>query len=118
MLEKIPDPLRRGGVAASAEAIGRLLQRALELNACKGITGREILRRDGNEQTAVDVHAVARELAHAVRHDAVCLRRGGDDLAAGTDAEREHAASLLCVAGELVRRGRKSGAARRLLILR
>ena len=38
----------------------------LEGNARKGIVRGEILGRDGDEKAAVDVHAVARELAHAV----------------------------------------------------
>ena len=118
MLEEIFDPLGGGGVIPAAKAIGRVLQLPLECDARKGIAGREILRCDRDEQSAVDVLAVARKFAHAVCHDALFLRRGGDDLAAGADAEREHAAPLFRVAGELVRRGWEAVAARRLLILR
>ena len=46
------------------------------------------------------------------------LCRSLETLAAGADAEREHAAPLFRVAGELVRRGWEAGRARRLLILR
>ena len=118
MLEKIFDPLGGGGVISTAKAIGRVLQLALELDAREGIAGREILRRNGDQKSAVDVLAVARKFAHAVCHDALFLRRSSDDLAAGADAEREHAAPLFRVAGELVRRGWEAVAARRLLILR
>ena len=118
MLEKILDPLGGGGVISAAKAIGRVLQLALKLDAREGIAGREILRRNGDQKSAVDVLAVARKFAHAVCHDALFLRRGGDDLAAGADAEREHAAPLFRVTGELVRRGWEAGRARRLLILR
>ncbi len=118
MGEEIFDPLGRGGVIPAAKAIGRVLQLALELDAREGIAGREILRRNGDQKSAVDILAVARKFAHAVCHDALFLRRGGDDLAAGADAEREHAASLFRVAGELVRRGWEAVSARRLLILR
>ena len=37
MLEKIFDPLGGGGVISAAEAIGRVLQLALELDAREGI---------------------------------------------------------------------------------
>ena len=104
MLEKIFDPLGGGGVISTAKAIGRVLQLALEPDAREGIAGREILRRNGDQKSAVDVLAVARKFAHAVCHDALFLRRGGDD--------------LFRVAGELVRRGWEAGRARRLLILR
>ena len=62
MGEEIFDPLGRGGVIPAAKVVGRVLQLPLECDARKGIAGREILRRDGDEQSAVDVLSVARKL--------------------------------------------------------
>ena len=53
MGKKILHPLRGRAIAASAEAVGRVLQRALEGNARKGIVRGEILGRDGDEKSAL-----------------------------------------------------------------
>ena len=90
--KEIADRLCGSGIAPAAEGVGGLLQPSLKGDAREHVGTAEVLRRNGDEQPAVDVFAVARQLAHAVRDHAARFACRGDDLSAGADAEREHAA--------------------------
>ena len=90
--EEIADRLCGSGIAPAAEGVGGLLQPSLKGDAREHVRAAEVLRRNGDEQPAVDVFTVARQLAHAVRDHTARFACRGDNLSAGADAEREHAA--------------------------
>ena len=101
-LQKVADALGRGAVGFADQLERPLLPFALEAHAGERVVSGKVRGRDGDEQGAVGVFAIAGEGAHAVGDHAACFRGRRHHRAAGTHAEGVGGAAVGQVGAEAV----------------
>ena len=112
-LQKVADALGRGAVIPARQLERPLLPFPLEAHAGERVVSGEVRGRDGDEQGAVGVFAIAGEGAHAVGDHAARFRGRRHHRAARAHAERVGGAAVGQVGAEAVlrrRQGRVAGA--------